>query len=207
MRPATHNISTHKIFGIGFSRTGTTSLTEALRLLGYRTVHHPLSLLAFADGALTLNTACAARYDAITDTPVALMYRELDAAFPGAKFILTMRDCESWMGSMRRLRRWMPLLGLHPKLARLTHDLYGTSDLSDEEMMRTRFLEHRRAVLAYFGARIGRDLLLMDLGAGQSWPDLCTFLDHPIPEAAFPHLNRAHTTTLRNVVDFLHYAE
>ncbi len=41
-----------KIFGLGLSKTGTSSLCEALRILGYRAVHNPtdddsmLSLLA-----------------------------------------------------------------------------------------------------------------------------------------------------------------
>ena len=41
----------------------------------------------------------------------------------------------------------------------------------------------------HFGARLGRDLLVLGLGAGQGWPELCAFLGRPIPEAAFPHLN------------------
>ena len=30
-----------KIFGLGLSKTGTSSLCEALRILGYRAVHNP----------------------------------------------------------------------------------------------------------------------------------------------------------------------
>jgi len=33
-----------RVFGVGLSRTGTTSLVAALRLLGYHTTHYKLSL-------------------------------------------------------------------------------------------------------------------------------------------------------------------
>ena len=48
-----------KIFGIGLSKTGTSSLSEALEILGYSTVHFPSTLSEIA------------YYDAATDSTVA----------------------------------------------------------------------------------------------------------------------------------------
>src|SRR5207237_3908 len=52
-----------KVFGIGLSRTGTTSLTRALELLGYRAKHYPTAESHFEE------------YDALTDTPVPVRWR------------------------------------------------------------------------------------------------------------------------------------
>jgi peroxiredoxin len=71
-----------KIFGIGLSRTGTTSLTEALTLLGYRTLHFPwdevtraelYQFLACHPASAQLSVLQVA--DAITDTPACCLYQ------------------------------------------------------------------------------------------------------------------------------------
>ena len=79
-----------KIFGIGLSRTGTLSLTEALKELGYRTVHYPPipKFFKYID-----------ENDAFTDITVSCNYKILDKKYLGSKFILTIRDKESWLKS------------------------------------------------------------------------------------------------------------
>lgn len=37
-------VAKHKVICVGLGRTGTTSLKEVLRMLGYRTIHLPLNL-------------------------------------------------------------------------------------------------------------------------------------------------------------------
>src|SRR5205085_2716068 len=92
-----------KIFGIGLSRTGTTSLTQALELLGYRTVHGPADHVTqlefyefFATGSQGVHLSVLKEHDALTDAPVCCLYRALDKAYPGSKFILTIREKQSW---------------------------------------------------------------------------------------------------------------
>jgi len=191
-----------KVFVIGISRTGTTSLTEALRCIGYQNViHGPLSIIKRVNGELVLNHEAVRRYDALADTPAAFMFRQLDAAFPGAKFILTVRDVEPWLKSMRRVRRVWPLLRLHPTLAQLVREALGKGGLNDEGAMRVMFLQHIREVLAHFRGR--DDLLVMDLAAGDDWEKLCHFLERPIPNVPFPHKNRKTLMTWSNVWDTL----
>ena len=38
-------------------------------------------------------------YDAFQDNPWPILYKELDAKFPGSKFVLTLRSPESWIKS------------------------------------------------------------------------------------------------------------
>ena len=90
-----------KIFGIGLSRTGTKSLTLALNMLGFKVAHYP-------DDEITLKELMAEKYnfsilndfDGITDITVAPFYAQLDNLFPDSKFILTIRDKESWLRSV-----------------------------------------------------------------------------------------------------------
>lgn len=90
-----------KIFGIGLSKTGTTSLAHALEILGYRTKDYP-GLSRYRAGDLSsVDLAVVDAYDALTDTPIPSFYRELDQRYPGAKFILTVR-------ASRRLAEVLP---------------------------------------------------------------------------------------------------
>ena len=71
-----------RFFGIGLSRTGTTSLTQAFKILGYVFYHYPSEqqLFNLRDG----QGAC--------DIPVVRYYKKLDKMFPGTKFINTIRE-------------------------------------------------------------------------------------------------------------------
>lgn len=196
-----------KVFGIGLSRTGTTSLTEALRALGYSAVHCPLSIVAFNGNGLKLNSAIVEQFDAFTDSPVARVYRELDQAYPGSKFILTTRPLDNWMSSMRRMRPSFTLLTLLlPKVRQLARDLGGTSSFGDERALVNGFINHNRSVREYFGSRVGKDLLVLDVAAADAWDRLCRFLGHKPPLGAFPHYNRGYGTTLVNMRDLIRYA-
>ncbi len=195
-----------KVFGIGLSRTGTTSLTEALRALGYKAVHCPLSIVALNGGGLKLNAAIVEQFDAFTDSPVARVYRELDQTYPGSKFILTTRPLDKWIGSMRRMRPSFTLLTLLPKVRQLATDLCGKPSFGDERALANGFLNHDRSVREYFGPRIGKDLLVLDVSAADAWDRLCSFLGHKAPPRAFPHYNRGYGTTLVNMRDLIRYA-
>jgi Sulfotransferase domain len=95
-----------RLFGIGLSRTGTTSLTRALTLLGYSARHFSqdectkdevMTFLTTRPSALRLTIL--RHVDALTDTPVCGTYRALDMAYPGSRFILTLREREGWLAS------------------------------------------------------------------------------------------------------------
>ena len=53
--------------------------------------------------------------------------------------------------------------------------------------MMERYRRHNAEVLEYFKER-PRDLLQMDMDNGGSWDPLCSFLDKPIPDVAYPRL-------------------
>lgn len=67
------------------------------------------------------------RATALCDTPVVPYYPQLDEAFPGSKFILTLRDDrEAWLASVERLWRSRPHILRHPYDKFITAAVYGT---------------------------------------------------------------------------------
>src|SRR5690606_29421362 len=98
-----------EVFGAGAGRTGTLSLRKALETLGFTPCHHMLHLLEtpdelplwerVADGEPGDWSKIYAGDRAGVDWPGARYWREITAAFPNAKVILTVRDPESWYES------------------------------------------------------------------------------------------------------------
>lgn len=105
-------LNMQKVFGIGLGKTGTLSLANALKLLGYRAGHYAEALLAlqYRSGRLEPRFDAIAHWDALADIPIAATYKTLDQEFPDSKFILTVREQEAWLASSERHS-----LGLKPE--------------------------------------------------------------------------------------------
>jgi glycosyltransferase involved in cell wall biosynthesis len=173
------NKSANKIFGIGIGKTGTTSLTAALNLLGIKTIHLPRSLeeVKYVDGA--------------TDLPIAAAYQELDRLYPSSKFILTIRDTESWLRSYDSHQCYIDRVyqGRIPRwLFELRNKFFGQWQFEPEIWLNT-YNRHLLDVTNYFKGR-ERDLLVLDICNGQGWKELCSFLECPIPDFPFPNENK-----------------
>ncbi len=173
-----------KIFCIGFHKTGTTSVGDALELLGYRVTGPNGSRDPdIAKNVHSLAESLVEEYDAFQDNPWPIIYRELDEKYPGSRFILTVREPEAWVRSQVRqfgvretpMRKW----------------IYGVGcPEGNEEVFLERFNRHSREVRDHFRDRPG-DLLVMDLAKGDGWGKLCPFLGAEIPDVPFPHANKA----------------
>lgn len=178
-----------KIFGIGWAKTGTTTLGHCLRTLGYDHQGQNLSLVdGIMRGDLEKTLRIAAAKQSFDDWPWILLFRELDTAFPGSRFILTTRDPARWLASYRAM-----LGGEGPPaadMARIRTYLYGLDvHAASDEALRDRFMRHNADVIDYFTRR-PHDLLVVDWEQGHGWRELCGFLGRPVPEETFPHLNR-----------------
>lgn len=176
-----------KILGIGLGRTGTMSLARALEILGYRAKHCPRFYLD-AGGHLVISREDIAAFEALTDEPTILVYKEVDRDHPGSKFILTVREMESWLRSVENnssaLREWRQQF---PAIPVLHQALYGSA-VFDRATYAAAHRQHIAAVQAYFGDR-PHDLLVMDICAGEGWETLCPFLGKPVPDTPFPKTN------------------
>lgn len=182
---------TGKIFGIGFQKTGTSSLNEALALLGVRAggglrLNHPKGV--YIDPPLTNEKVWAVARDRVpeadahNDNPWPLLYRELDSEYPNAKFVLTVRDTEHWLQSVVR--------HFADTQSDVMQWIYGVpAAKGNEARLREIYLAHNVAVRAHF---LGRgNFLEIDFEQGHGWRELCGFLGYAIPDAPFPHSNQA----------------
>ena len=168
-----------KVFCIGLGKTGTTSLKEALRILGYRLIRLPLDWKGITD------------FDAALPGVSAAMFPELDAAYPGSKFILTLRDVDGWLKSIERdmgLKRGVDRERRAEREKILTMK-YGRTTF-DTEAFRAAFHEHEAKVRKYFEGRPD-DLLVLNVTTSAGWEPLCDFLGVPVPDEAFPNVNKA----------------
>lgn len=185
-----------KVFGVGMHRTGTTSLRRAFNLLGLRCLEDEgcwfLTGLDDAGELVFRPTAEIDRYDAFADNPVPLFVAELDAAFPGSRFVLTHRETEAWLDSVEYIfaawgASWAELAEA-PLVDACHRALYGGSRF-DRGRARDAYLRHNARVRDYFARRPG-DLLELDVSRPVDWQPLCRFLDREPPAAPYPRLNR-----------------
>lgn len=179
-----------KIFCIGWSKTGTMSLVQALRMLGIFSWHFAPWMTGFhhfsdETSSYKLDFSSIENYTAIADLPVPLFYKELDEAFPGSLFIFTTRPIESWLPSaLADAEKMASRLGMLEAVYRFA---YGVEKPQEKSFL-ARYNQHNQEVLEYFFER--SDCLSIDITSGNPWKGLCDFLNLPIPDKPFPHLNR-----------------
>ena len=178
-----------KVFGVGFHKTGTTSLRDALRILGYRVTGPNFTQEQRLEHLLLRAAELAEQYDGFQDDPWPLLFREMDQRFPDSKFVLTVRDPDEWYMSVLR--------HFGDKNSSMRKFIYGIGHPKDNEhIYKTRVEAHNREVMDYFASR-PEDLLVMDLTNGDGWDKLCPFLGHPAPQSPFPHANLGMPSWLR----------
>ena len=177
------------IFGIGFPRTGTRSLADALAELGFRTSHEwngigPGWRAVLGDEPPRIDFKCEAIIGFCS-----FCYPCLDRRHPGSKFILTVRDEIDWLGSTKGNTEWAS----GDAGTTFRQRIFEFSG-HDEWRLRQAWLEHYVEVQRYFAGR--RDqLLIMDIPAGDGWDQLCPFLGVEPPERTFPHLHKSRYAT------------
>jgi hypothetical protein len=186
-----------KVFCIGFYKTGTTTLFEALKLLGYRTINgdKPGSYPGADDGATLIRQIDAGDYrlptfelfDAFTDNPYFRIWKEIYDQFPTAKYVLTVRDEQRWLQScirfyanrrIRPMRVWM--FGPHADPSR---------SAASQRAWLEAYRAHNTAVREHFARAPAGRFLELDLVQRPGWHELCAFLARPIPGVPFPHAN------------------
>jgi Sulfotransferase domain len=193
---------TLQVIGAGVGRTGTYSLKLALNQLGCGPCHHMEEVLHDMAAQVPLWTAAVnghpdweaiyKGYESAVDWPTAGFFRELSAAYPSAKFVLTTRSPESWAQSFSEtiykllagkdnappeMRAWLDMaVGVIDKTG-------FPAGLDMAGLMRA-FTAHNDAVKAAIPAD---QLLVYQVKEG--WEPLCAFLGAPVPADPFPRTN------------------
>lgn len=181
------------IFGVGLSKTGTTSLNQALKILGYKSIDVP-PIVNSNNGEIHFQWPWwLSKFDAYTDLPVPYFYKYFDENYPNAKFILTVRDEEQWLRSCENHfteENLQKFLSRPKPISQSQIDIgakiYGSFHYNRESFQKA-YLKHNSDVIKYFKDR--DNFMVMDICAGDSWDKLCKFLDIQQPKEMFPHGN------------------
>ena len=190
-----------KILGVGFPRTGTVTLYEALNQLGLGPCYHTKEMVRkpghidhwvrVYEGAPVDARTVFAGYRATADAPGCFFWRELIREYPDAKVVLTVRTAQSWYRSMSDtiLRQDLLDASADPALDGLNRLARA---MSDRVFDGRRDEAHLTAVFNRHNAEVRRDVpadRLLVYEAGQGWEPLCAFLGVVPPATPFPWLN------------------
>lgn len=157
-----------KVFGIGLPRTGSRSLWCAFAVLGNTSRHYPES-------------EDLDKYDYFTE--VRFDIKCLQDRYHDARYILTIRDLDSWLASCNKhkekyIDRWNPFW-LEP---------------SNWESI---YYERLESIKSLDSSKV----LTINICSGEGWDKLCPFLGCPIPNLEFPWWNK--TLTPRELIPIL----
>jgi hypothetical protein len=197
-----------KVFGVGMSKTGTATLSDCFQAFGL------LPSVGYCEDLKTLVAAgrpmnpingkfkydpenpvqdpgirgsiirIATDYVSFHDSPWYLLYRDLDAAFPGSKFILT----------TRKDARTQAVSDWYHNRAKGLCDGPPPEEYLREQM--DVYERHNKSVIDYFQGRED-DLLVVCWEKGDGWSTLADFLHLPTPNLRFPHQLKGNYPTLQ----------
>jgi len=157
-----------KYFGIGLSRTGTTTLYNAFSLMGIKGVHYPTPKQI---------QMIKTHYDFANDTPIPVRFEELDKQYPNSKFIYTVRDMDSWLKSCSEYfnpEKIKVIKSQHDYQVEYRLETYGIIDY-DEDIFRLVYETHDKKVREYFKNRPD-DLLTINIYKSEGWEKLIPFV-------------------------------
>jgi hypothetical protein len=146
--------------------------------------------------------------DLFQDVPFSLpfTFQAVDMAFPGSKFVLSVRDDEDqWYRSLVNFHREIIRLNRVPTAEDLqgfyycykgflwdsARWVYGADahTLYDKVRYQAHYRDHNRQVIEYFRHRPG-DLLVLNVAEPNAMERLHVFLGKPFSGQAMPHLNK-----------------
>jgi len=203
-----------RLIGAGLPRTGTLSQKVALEMLGVEPCYHMVNVLADLDLADLWQRALDGDgqwdeifdgFEATVDWPGSYFYKELTERYPDAKVLLSVRDADAWERSMRETI-WGLFYGdilirdmssarcrVDPKwkgYMQLMEDMWERSGLIDSGVATTS--ESMKAAMERFNEEVKETVpadRLLVWSVGDGWEPICEFLEVPVPDTPFPHLN------------------
>ncbi|MGE0387191.1 MAG: sulfotransferase family protein [Gammaproteobacteria bacterium] len=204
-----------EVIGAGFGRTGTMSTWEALRQLGLPCYHMvevigPKQNKGHLEFWQRVANAPAgtqhdwervfANYRAAVDNPACCVWRELMAAYPDARVLLTLhpKGAEAWYEStidtiyftetlwQFKVLEWFTPFGR--RFGDMAHKLIWQRSHRGTMNDRAAAIAHYQRHVEEVKAAVPPERLLV-YSVDQGWEPLCAFLGLPVPEAPFPNVN------------------
>lgn len=186
-----------RVFCIGMNKTGTSTMKHCFEMLNLTPIASPKTYTRedrsqirrfYNDKNYGEMLDLAERYKTFEDRPWNMwsMYRYLHQRFPDSRFILTVRNPESWW---RSTEHWITVT--KPNVL-MRYQLHLRVHQPSKESMTESYLRYNREVEKYFEGT--GQLLIMNLQEGDGWDKLCGFLGIRVPDIGFPHANRQKYT-------------
>jgi hypothetical protein len=201
-----------KIFVIGHNKTATTSVAAAIASMGFKLGNQPEAELLIDEWAKRdfrkIVKYCRTA-EAFKDIPFSLdyTYQVMDYAFPGSKFILTIRNSSlEWYESLTRAhtlligKNRLPTaddLKTHPYrepgwLWRALKLIYGMEEkkVYDRQACIGYYEAYNARVIDYFRHR-RQDLLILNAADADAMKSMCGFLGVDMKDYKMPHLKKS----------------
>jgi Sulfotransferase domain len=203
-----------RLIGAGLPRTGTLSQKVALEMLGVAPCYHMVNVLADLDEAQVWRRALDGEapweelfdgFQATVDWPGSFFYRELVELYPEAKVLLSVRDADAWERSMRQTI-WgifygdMLIRDLSFARTRVDPKWRGYIEMMEQMWQQSGLIadgaatssDSMKSAMERFNDEVQRTVAperLLVWSVSDGWEPLCEFLELPIPDTDFPHLN------------------
>lgn len=191
------------IIGAGVGRTGTASLKVALEMLGTGQSYHMSDVLQDPERVKTWIEVANGNADwdkifegfgSSVDYPGCTFWKALADYYPEAKIILTVRDPVRWFESIdETIMSQMLVEGTRgsPFGELMQRIVWGTVDnrMQEKDFMVSYFENRNKEIIESVPAE---RLLVFKVKEG--WGPLCEFLDLPVPDEDFPHINSREET-------------
>lgn len=181
------------IFNIGLNHSGTTSLTQALNILGIKSLHiggmaedRVAGLVymkrLFCNKKLNRNIFYGLdnRYRGFSDFCGEKFYKDLYYQYPNSKFIFTNR---------KNFINWFKSYAHNIEISQ-PKKTNTTKKMKQELINATEhYFNSRKEIYDFFLDKT--DIFLeMNICDGDGWDKLCNFLEMDIPDVPFPYLNK-----------------
>ncbi|XP_077968547.1 uncharacterized protein LOC144422694 [Styela clava] len=208
-----------KLICAGLPKTGTKTIAEALRILGYNV--HDVFEQFMKDRELwdkiVNNTVTTEDYqrvlgdvDAVMDWPAVAVWEQIMDAFPDAKVILMVRSSEDeWYKSMKRhsgiINKYVPT---NETIQQILFGLVSGPVASQFYKLETAFCSACLGIPRMYGSVVTETFLrsryrqhnsyvkstcpkgkLLIYNVKEGWEPLCQFLNREIPDQTFPKVN------------------
>jgi Sulfotransferase domain len=214
-----------KLIGAGMPRTGTLTQKLALEMLGFGPCYHMVDVLADLDQAGLWDRALDgegpwqeifANFNSTVDWPGGYFYRDLMDVYPEAKVLLSVREPEAWESSMRQTvwavrhgeslirllssaqahvnPQWKGFLNMIDRLVWEGRGTFASGHAEPQQLIDT-MNRHNEEVKR----NVPSERLLV-WSVTEGWEPLCDFLEVPVPQESFPHIND-RTEFLNRVID------
>lgn len=201
-----------KYFCIGRNKTGTTSIAKAFEnlnfIVGNQWKAEILTDKHYLKSEYKEIIAYCKSAEVFQDVPFSLpeTYKYLDAAYPGSKFILTIRDdAEQWYqsitqfhakrfgrnGNVPTVEDLKNAIYLRKGFVYMTVLIHGTSDDDpyNKEIMIAHYNEYNNQVIDYFSDRPD-DLLVINLSEPDAYSRFAHFINIDSDQGEFPWENK-----------------